>query len=87
MRNLIPVLVLGCLLPLSGYCSEVVVTTEDVAIKDKALEAKLIKAVKENGSLTSTRQVHSYMIAVLCEYPKKSAKAKPYCTFRRVKAE
>lgn len=63
--------------------SQVVVTPEDIEIKDKSLERKLIKVVKEKGVLTSSRQVNSYMLAVLCEYPQ--GKAKPYCTFRKVK--
>ena len=65
--------------------TQVIVTTDDVEISDKILESKLIKAVKEKGVLTSTRQVHSYMIAVLCEYPEKSSKTKPYCSFRKIK--
>jgi hypothetical protein len=74
--------------PLTAYAldkAQIVVTPDDIEIKDKTLETSLIKAVKENGTLTSTRQVHSYMIAVLCEYPEKPKITKPYCTFRKVK--
>jgi hypothetical protein len=63
---------------------EVVVVAEDILIKDKTLEKKLIKTLKENGTLTSTRQVDSYMLAILCEYPHKESKNKPSCNFRRV---
>lgn len=65
---------------------EIVVTSENIEISDKALERKLAKLVKEKGTLTSTRQVNSYMLALLCEYPHEGSKGKPICSFRKVKA-
>lgn len=93
MKSFFRFLVLSCI-SIVSLCAvadstadkeDVLVTSEDVTIKDKALEKKLLKAVKENGTLTSTRQVHSYMVAILCEYPTQDMKAKPYCSFRKVK--
>jgi hypothetical protein len=64
---------------------EILVTSEDVEMKDSGLEKKLLKVVKRHGTLTSARQVHSYILAVLCEYPPPGSKAKPICSFRKVK--
>lgn len=78
-------ILLSFILSLSTFANdEVVVIGEDISIKDKTLEKKLINTLKEKGTLTSTRQVDSYMLAVLCEYPHKDSKSKPYCNFRRV---
>jgi hypothetical protein len=62
-----------------------VVTTEDVAIADQSLVRTLAPLLKKEGLLTSTRQVNSYMIAVLCEYSQSPATSKPTCSFRRLK--
>ena len=67
--------------------SAIVVTAEDIPIKDPELEHKLNGLVKEKGTLTSTRQLDSYILAVLCEYPRQDMKTKPYCSFRKVKIE
>ena len=61
------------------------VTAKEIDINDKDLEKKLLKLVKEKGTLTSFRQgTSSYMIAILCEYPE-DTKADSYCEFRKVK--
>lgn len=77
------------LCPLFGYSTteKVLVFPDNIEIKDKMLESRLIKAVKKNGTLTNTRQVNSYMLAVLCEYPTKGSSIKPYCFFKKVKFE
>ena len=69
---------------------EILVTTEDVKIDDTLLVSKLAKTLKTNGLLTSSRQgTDSYMMAILCEFPKKGEERhnnfKPYCLLRRVK--
>jgi hypothetical protein len=64
----------------------IVVTTEEVLITDKLLERRLALALKKEGLLTSTRQVNSYMIAVLCEYSEGPMASNPTCSFRRVKS-
>lgn len=82
---LISMVHLGAAASLAADKDEVLVVPEDMEIKDSALEKKLLRAVKENGTLTSTRQLDSYILAVLCEYPPKDMKTKPYCVFRKVK--
>jgi hypothetical protein len=66
------------------------ITTEDIKIEDASLENKLAKLLKKKGTLTSSRQgTDSYMVAVLCEYPKKEEQRlhafKPYCFLKKVR--